>query len=410
MCARIEVSDLTIQISRPSPSPVSVVRVLNPKDEKEVMRHVSEAIDNIGGMRSIVKNGDSVFIKPNFAAPRPPDIGVTTSLAVIKEVINEVMDSGGKPVMGESPATRDFDPDIVYKLLGIREFAKKVGIEFVDVEKSEKVTVEVPGGVLFKKLKLPRIVAESDVLISIPKMKTHMFAKVSLGMKNLIGAIPIVERLRAHLSGLEQGIVDINKIVKQDLVVVDGTIAMEGNGPFEGDPVKLGVLVAGRDVLAVDSVCCQIMGIDPESVEYLRMAFEQIGRPEVEVIGETISDISHSFVIPDALRKGRNTLLVLVDNVFTKILGRPVTTLPFSLRLLGRMPEVDESKCNGCGSCRDACPVGAIEMERVAKINYAQCVRCMCLICIESCPTNAIEKRARLRLSQLFASPLITSL
>jgi len=401
--------DLTFNTTSRPACPVSVVRVRDPEDKEDVMRHVKEAIENIGGMGSIVKNGDIVLIKPNFAGPRPSNTGTTTNLAMIKEVTNEVRDFGGKPILGEYPAARDHDPDIVFKVLGIREFAKKAGIEFLDLEKTERVTVEVPKGVLFKKLKLPRIVAESDVLISLPKMKTHTFTKVSLGMKNLMGIIPMVERTRTHVYDLDQGIVDINKVVKQDLILVDGTVAMEGNGPFEGDPVKLGVLVAGKDVVTVDTVCCQIMGIDPETVKHLKLAFEQIGRPEIEVIGE-MTGIRKSFTIPDPLRKGRNTILFLADHTSTKILGKPVSILPYSVRLLGRLPEVDVKKCTRCGLCLDLCPVKAIAMESVAKINYAKCVRCMCQLCVESCPANAIKKKSRLRLSQLFASPLITSL
>jgi len=381
-------------ISNLTKVPVSIVRV-GSLEEEDVMCHVKEAIDDVGGARSVVENGDLVLIKPNFVAPRRSNTGTTTNLAIIREVINEVKDLGGQPIIGESAARREFDPEIVFKVIGIREFAKKEGVKFVDLEKEERVTIEVPRGVLFKKIKFPRVVVESDVLISIPKLKTHCWTTVTLAMKSLWGLLPMVERTRGHFFGLDQGIVDVNKVVEQDLIVVDGTVGMDGDrSPSRGNPVELGVLVAGKDAVAVDITCCKIMGVDPDSVKHLKIALQQIERPEViEIIGEPIDDVRKPFRTP---RVGLSEKVFWqnvyrIDHILTKIICRPVSVFPFALSMVGTLPKVDQKRCDACGVCREICPTDAIDVKSVAKINRFTCAKCVCLQCVEACPVGAIE-------------------
>jgi len=380
-------------LSHSTDAPVSVVKV-GILEEEDIMCHVKEAVNNVGGMRSVVHNGDLVLIKPNLVAPRLSSTGTTTDLAITREVINEVKDAGGNPIIGESPARREFDPETVFRVIGIREFAKKAGVKFIDLEKEERVATKVPGGVIFKEIKLPRVVVESDVLVAIPKMKMHCWTTVTLAMKNLWGLIPMVERTRGHFFGLDQGIVDVNKVVKQDLIVVDGIVGMDGDqAPSRGRPVELGALVAGKDAVAVDLTCCNMMGVDPDNVKHLKIAIQQIGRPEaIQIIGE-IDDLKRPFDIPRVglSRKLFWQNIYRIDHVLTKVVGRPVSIFPFALVMVGTMPTVDEARCDACGVCRNVCPTNAIDVKGVAKINRSKCAKCVCLQCIEACPNDAIE-------------------
>lgn len=379
---------------------VSVVKVHDIYSKEEIMLRVKEVINKVGGMQSFVKNGEKVFIKPNFVGPRSSSTGTTTDFAIIEEVINEVRDVGGIPVLGESPGRREFDPNMVFEVLGVKDFAQKMNVKFVDLEKEGKTTVHVPNGIVFHKLKIPKLIAESDVLISLPKMKTHNWTTVTIALKNLMGILPLAERMKAHFHGLAQGLVDINKAVKQNLVVVDGIIAMEGKGsPLFGEKVKLGVLVAGDNPVAVDRVCCYIMDIDPWKVEHLRLALQQIGMPKLHVVGEKIPNVRRKFRVPCTEKRSAVFLQTLyrVDYVLTNFLRKSASIFPLANMLVGNKLKVDPNRCSGCGFCEKICPIGAITVRSTAKIDSSKCARCQCLRCIEACPNQAIKKRGLLR-------------
>jgi uncharacterized protein (DUF362 family) len=233
---------------------VSVVKT-QVQDEDAFRKDVQKAIDLVGGMQRVVKPGDTVIIKPNFFGPRLSSDGATTNLTMLQEIVEEVAERRATPVIAEGPF-RTYNTRVVFRTVGVDRLAKNLGVELVDLNDAENVEVNVPLGKALKKIKIPKIVLDSDVLINVPKMKTHHLTTVTLGMKNLKGVLPGVEKQQSHIHGIHQSIVDINKTVTADLTVVDGTIAMEGVGPTFGDPVELGVIVAGKNVVDVDKVCC----------------------------------------------------------------------------------------------------------------------------------------------------------
>ena len=370
---------------------VAVVKVSNIGDEESICRGVGKAINLVGGMRSVVKCGDMVIVKPNFFGPRSSLHGATTNLAVVREIVNEVIECGAEPIIAEGPF-RFYNADLVFDTLGVRRFTQKLGIKLVNLNEEASVEVEVPSGKALKKIKVPKLVLDSDVLINVPKMKTHHLTTVTLGMKNLKGVLPGAEKQQSHIHGIHQSIVDINKIIKPELTVVDGIVAMEGMGPTFGDRVELGLVVAGRNVVDVDKVCCEIMEVDPFHVKHLRIALEEgLGSNNVEVVGEWINSVRRKFRVP----RESGTYLYLsniaqrFDRLVYRISGKNI--FPFLSSMFGKRPRIDKKKCVKCGICEKTCIVSPPAIDcKAGKISH----RCVdCLLCMEQCPKNAISVR-----------------
>lgn len=162
-----------------------------------------------------------------------------------------------------------------------------------------------------KSLYLPHTVLDCDLLVSMPKLKTHHWVGATLAMKNLFGLVPGGvygwPKNVLHWAGISQSIADIHKLFPRQFAIVDGIVGMEGNGPIQGTPKNAGVLVAGRDVVAVDATCCRIMGIDPRKIEYLTLARGErnLGESAFRQIGETISSVQTNFELLDVWKQIR---------------------------------------------------------------------------------------------------------
>lgn len=347
---------------------VSIKKLKNIYDANEISIAIRSVINDIGGIDSIVKTNDTVILKPNLFITRNWKTGTTTNPQIVEEMIKIVLDAGGTPIITES-AGIGRDTQYLFNVLGYSDLAKKYKIKLIDINKSEYIAVSIPKGVIFKELNIPKIVQEADVIIDLPKMKTHMSTTVTLGMKNLKGFLPGDEKRKPHKFGLHQGIVDLNKIIKPDLIVVDGLVAMEGNGPSYGDPIELGVIVAGKNVVAVDTVCCKIMNIDPLSVEHIQLAYEQGMKPsKIEQVGDSVS---RDFKIPI---EESESFIERIINYINNVLGRKVVI-------------ISKERCTGCGQCLKICEENAINVEKKI-IDKDKCTKCE--ICIELCPYKAV--------------------
>jgi uncharacterized protein (DUF362 family) len=171
------------------------------------------------------------------------------------------------------------------------------GIEFINLRHvKDKVKLAVPDGEALKTVTVPRIVTESSV-ISAAKLKTHMATTVTLGMKNMFGLLPDKFKGKYHAKGISDVVVDINAVVKPVLTVVDGFVGMEGRGPVDGDPVRMDLIVAGSDVVAVDATCCRVMDFDPHKIKHIRRAYERgLGEiDDVTVVGERVENVKRHF-------------------------------------------------------------------------------------------------------------------
>jgi uncharacterized protein (DUF362 family) len=313
---------------------VSIVRI---QDDK-VGRAVEKAIDLLGGIRQVTKGVSTVMLKPNLVSTQ----GEATTKPIVVRTLAEMMQRGGKEVsIGEGSAaapkfnvvgaevfrTRKreiLDPmqQYVFEQLGYGEIAKVLRIPLVNLHSGELVDVDVPGGFVFDKLTLHRSLVETDLLCSVPMMKTHQLATVTLGMKNLVGAFPgtVYQSVRGHMhdvaakvepTAASAVVVDMVRANKLGLVVVDGSMAMEGNGPSMGHTFKMNVIVAGTNPLATDMIAANLMGFEPVEIPTFHWAniagMKPASLAEIEVRGEPLDRVRRPFAKPrlytwDAIR------------------------------------------------------------------------------------------------------------
>ncbi|MBW1784194.1 MAG: DUF362 domain-containing protein [Deltaproteobacteria bacterium] len=287
----------------------SVVSFVKGKDVKKITR---EAIRLIGGLEQALKPGDTVLIKPNFGVDLPSTTGGTTNPEVVAALIGLAMDAGAKKVLVGESSVVGYNAGEIFEFLGVRSLFEKAGAELVNMDADKSIRVNVPNGKNFEKIRIHSTAWESDFIISVPVMKTHFQTVVSLGMKNMKGILPDSMKKLSHRIGvkqhkeefeLEQSILDLNSVIKPNLVVIDGVVAQEGYKPgspgVTGSPLPFDTVVAGFDPVATDATGAYLMGFDPMNVPLIRKAYEQgLGEARIEMIqmaGTPVSQVRKKF-------------------------------------------------------------------------------------------------------------------
>ena len=256
---------------------------------------VFRALDLID-YNSAVAGFRKALIKVNFICEKTWETGATTDPIVVEAIIRKLSGLGVEVCVVESDATIT-NADKAYVKTGMRDMCLRNGVGFVNLRRvKDRVKLAIPDGEALRSVTVPRIVVESAV-ISAAKLKTHSATSVTLGMKNMFGLLPDKFKGKYHARGISKVVVDINSVVKPVLTVVDGFVGMEGAGPVDGDPVRMDLIVAGKDVVAVDATCCRVMGFDPHNVKHVVRAFERgLGEvDDVEVVGEKIENVMRAF-------------------------------------------------------------------------------------------------------------------
>lgn len=280
-------------------STVSIVKCNEHDNYNLVKEAVKKSLDLIGGLESIISLGDRVLIKPNLIAPLYYTTGTTTNPHIIKAVAELSKAAGAREIVIADGSAVGNNAAEALEVCGIKSMANELGYKTLDITKDEFVYVMNPVAKIFKKIRLPKIFIESDVVINLPVMKTHDALGVTLGLKNMKGIIHLQDKKRFHKWGLAQCIVDLNHLVLPQLTLIDGTIAMEGSGPKSGEPVGLGLILASKDTVAGDRVACEIMGFEPYEVEYIRQCGEEgLGNFElkdIKIVGEDLKSVIRPF-------------------------------------------------------------------------------------------------------------------
>jgi len=276
-------------------SVVALVKGSNPRDS------IEEAFQWLGGVGSFIRPGDRVLIKANAAAPVPPSVRPeVTDPELIAAVVGVLKDAGASKVIVGDDAIWHVKTRDSFKGSGMEEAVLKAGGEVCCFDEQPRVIESVPNCSVFDKISLPRIVKEVDRIVNVPKMKTSFIAVVTLGVKNHFGYLSFEDRLKFHrMADLAYVLSDILKIIKTDLTIIDGIVAMEGYGPHGGTAKRMDTVVAGRDVVAVDAVATTIMGIDPfEPPSTQVAAVEGLGKAnlsDIEVVGVSIDEVKQHF-------------------------------------------------------------------------------------------------------------------
>ncbi len=283
---------------------VALVKTSTQPDDNAIDAAVRRAVELAGGLAGIVRNGNTVIIKPNLVVTRPPETGATTDPRVCKAIADMVRELGARPIIAESSFV-GLDTEEAIRVAGY-ERLRNEGYEVVDLKQKgiEKVTVPVPGGKALKEVSLPRIIVEADVIISVPKMKTHDQAGVTLAVKNMKGVLSDAwKRKFHHTFGVFESTAELLIVAKPSFSVVDGIIALQGLGPAFGEALEMDLIVAGRDAVAVDAVTSAVMGFELHECGCVREAAALnlgIGDlREIEITGESIDSVRFRFKRPD---------------------------------------------------------------------------------------------------------------
>lgn len=248
--------------------------------------------------------GKRVLLKPNFVGPDPLGI-MNTHPHLIAAARDGFLRLGAEQVLiGDGPAM-DRDTQAILESVSLREYAGPLSRIFVDLNVDDVKRVSLPTRASrLKELYLPKTVLGADFLVSMPKLKTHHWAGVTLSLKNMFGIVPGScygwPKNVLHWAGIDRSILDINAAARPDFAIVDGIMGMEGNGPLQGDPKKCGVLVFGDDPVAVDATCCRVMALLPERVKYLAAAGTFLGHvsaTKIKQLGESIESVRTPFAV-----------------------------------------------------------------------------------------------------------------
>ncbi len=297
---------------RPKPEPlVAIARGTN--DGEGIATGVRHAVNLLGGIGSVVKPGEQVLIKPNIVRDYPGETGITTDIRVVREVVHLVLEAGGRPLIGEAVGSLSshwypgFTGEL-FKSRGYTDLAHEFGIHLVDFDLDDVILTRVEGGRAYSKpFPLPQATLRADKIISLPKIKGHSEVVYTGAVKLNFAYAPGMYRRVNHLGGIYQPVLDIVTALYPDLVIADGVVAgagrMAGNEPSNVIPVDLGVIVAGRDPVAVDAVVEAIVGLSPGTVLLTSLAVERgLGTADLHQItvkGEPIAIVQRRPEMPD---------------------------------------------------------------------------------------------------------------
>jgi uncharacterized protein (DUF362 family) len=259
--------------------------------------------------------GKRILLKPNLVEPHRGRDHITTHPLLLRGAIEAFMGFGAHEVLVAEGPGHCRDTYRVLEESGLTDILRDDRIRFVDLNYQSWFTVPNSGHASrLKSLTFPAILKEVDWIVSVPKMKTHHWAGVTLSMKNLFGVMPGMfygwPKNVFHAAGIESSILDINTTLKPQFAIVDGIVGMEGDGPIMGTPKTAGVLVMGRNLPAVDATSCRIMGIDPRKVKYLADAdgLGPIREPVILQKGETIKSVHNNFCLLDKIEAHRRLI------------------------------------------------------------------------------------------------------
>jgi uncharacterized protein (DUF362 family) len=282
------------------PASVAIVKGENGKDLKEVRKMMGELFSLIGPAPKLIPRGSRVLIKPNLTAEENLwERGILTGPVFMQALVEEVQKARPEEVIIAEAIAIGLNTKKAFAANGYEEIARATGARLLDLYDGEFEEIKTPAGGLLKSVRVSREVLRADFFINAPVLKTHFASTLSAAMKNLKGTTTYDEKKRFHYLGLNKAFTELNVVLKPHLNVVDGLIAMEGDGPVAGTPVGLNMLMAGTDAVAVDTIAARIMGIDPTEVLSLCLA-QGMGlgvwdEKDITVLGRSIGEVRRPF-------------------------------------------------------------------------------------------------------------------
>jgi len=351
----------------------------------EVRQAVLKGMGLIGGARAFVRSGERIVLKVNLLAGDVPEKSVTTHPSVFRCVAELLAAEGAMIQYGDSPGFGA--PHAAAKKAGIAGVAKEMNIELADFKEGRDVFYEK--GVQNKKFYVARGILESDGVVSLPKLKTHGLEKFTGCIKNQFGCVVGIRKGEFHVklpdaTDFARMIVDLNNFIKPRLYVMDGIMAMEGNGPRGGTPRPMNVLLFSTDPVALDATACRLINLNPLFVPAIICGSETGAGTFLEEEIEIAGDDYKSLICSD----------FIVDRTPVKAKRKNQAARFMKNRLVPK-PVIIPGKCTRCGTCVHSCPVEGKAVNwfdgdhaKVPTYDYNKCIRCYC--CQEMCPEGAI--------------------
>ena len=273
---------------------VNVALVKGSRELKTVYR----AIELAGGFKEIAEDYSRALIKVNFISIKTYETGVTTDPLVVEGLIHKAQEAFDEVLVVESDASMT-NADKACEATGMKKVCDRNEVKFLNLSREkDRVKLKVPNSETLKTIKVPRITL-SSAIINAAKLKTHRATGVSLGMKNMFGLLPEKMKFKYHLKNMEKVIVDLNTVLAPKFTMIDGFYALEGPGPTSGTPVKMDLLIAGRDMVAVDATACRVMGIDPDKIYHIKQAYDkgfgEMLEANINVVGSKLDRVKRQF-------------------------------------------------------------------------------------------------------------------
>jgi uncharacterized protein (DUF362 family)/NAD-dependent dihydropyrimidine dehydrogenase PreA subunit len=353
-------------------------------DYTEVKDAVSRGIELIGGIDQFSVKDKKLLLKPNLLIGDPPEKCTTTHPSVFRAVAELFKREGAIVSFGDSPSFGSCSA--AAKKAGLAEVAEELGIPEADFKNGDEIFFEK--GIQNKKFVVAKAVRKNDIIISIPKLKTHALERMTGCVKNQFGCVPGVLKGEYHVKvpdakDFARMLVDLNNYVNPSLYIMDGIMAMEGNGPRGGTPTAMNIILISTDPIALDATVCRLVDINPEYVPTTVFGMESGAgtwkEEEIELLGDDIT----TFINPEFDIKRKPVKAYKTTGIMRF----------FNNRLVPK-PHINESNCIKCGVCVNMCPANpkAVDWfngkEEVPSYNYSDCIRCYC--CQELCPEGAI--------------------
>ena len=362
-------------------------------DEEKIHMLLKQGLDFLGGVETLIPKDAKILLKPNLLKKAEVEKAVITHPVVVGAFAGILRENGYENIVLADSCGHGTTQAVI-RGTGMDTYLEKYHIPAVDY--SEGVKIAYPQGVQAKEFILPKELLEQDCVISLSKMKTHALERITGAVKNSYGFVYGFHKAKGHTQypsadSFARMLIDLNKCVAPKLYVMDGIVAMEGNGPGSGDPVPMNVLLMSTDPVALDSVFSRLVYLKPEMVP-TNYHGEKMGLGTWKEEEITLLTPDGEISMAEAVKKYGNPdfnvdRTEVRKNIWTKMAG--------ALKIFQKKPYIEADKCVRCGICVQSCPVPgkAVDFrkgkDKPPVYDYKKCIRCFC--CQEMCPKKAIK-------------------